>query len=300
MDRFRHQLELDASAVETRLEEVLSRASIDGEIYRPERLSDSMRYSALGGGKRLRPFLVLQCGALFGADRNNLLQVAAALECVHCYSLVHDDLPAMDDDDLRRGRATVHLAFDEQTAILAGDGLLTYAFDLLADDQAHQDAKVRIALISKLAKAAGIGGMVGGQMLDLQPENSNPALSEIARMQAMKTGALIKYACQAGGLCGKAAPDELSALGRYGEAIGQAFQLADDMLDITASEQQMGKGTAKDERQGKRTQISTLGLDAARQMADDLVIRACDELDLFGSRAEILKLAAQFIIRRSQ
>ena len=298
MDRFLQQLQSDADNLEKRLSEALAAAPMDGEIYRPQRLLKSMRYGAMGGGKRLRPFLVLQSGIMLGANKQNLLQVAMALECVHCYSLIHDDLPAMDDDDLRRGKPSVHKAFGEATAILAGDGLLTYAFDLLADARAHDDAPIRLTLISKLAKAAGMGGMVGGQMLDLQPETKTPNLDEIARMQKMKTGALINFACEAGAICARASKKELSALAIYGNAIGQAFQLADDILDVTASEKQLGKGSAKDAGRGKQTQLSTLGIDSARQMADDLVEKACKALNVFGSKAEILQMAAKFTVQR--
>ncbi len=300
MDRFLRQLKLDAASVEAKLEQVLSLAKIKGEIYRPGQLLNSMRHGALSGGKRLRPFLVMQAGALFDANQSNLLQIAAALECVHCYSLVHDDLPAMDNDDLRRGKPTVHKAFNEAMAILAGDGLLTFAFDMLSNEQAHDNAKVRVTLISKLAKAAGMGGMVGGQVLDLYPESNKPDMNEIARMQAMKTGALIKFACEAGGICGGASRDELSALTSYGEAIGQAFQLADDILDVTATQSQLGKGIAKDEDQGKQTQTSTLGLDAAKKMADELVREACDSLAIFDNRANLLIQAAHFTIERTR
>ena len=298
MSRFLHHLDQDAKTVETRLEEVLSMTNIDGEIYRPEKLIKSMRYAALNGGKRLRPFLVMQTGRLFDANPTHLLQIATALECVHCYSLIHDDLPAMDDDDLRRGKPTVHKAFNEATAILAGDGLLTLAFDILSSESSDIDPQTRVTLISKLAKAAGIGGMVGGQMLDLDPESKKPDFSEIARMQAMKTGALIQFACEAGGICGKASMTELNALAVYGRAIGQAFQLADDILDVTASENQLGKGTGKDEKKGKQTQLSSLGLEAAGEMAKDLVNQACESLSIFGERSDLLNQAAHFTVSR--
>ncbi|MCF6322411.1 MAG: polyprenyl synthetase family protein [Rhizobiaceae bacterium] len=300
MERFHHQLLLDAQAVEKKLEQALSHQALVGEVYRPQRLVQAMRHGALAGGKRLRPFLVMQTGALFDGDTNSLLQVATALECVHCYSLIHDDLPAMDDDDLRRGKPTVHREFDEATAILAGDGLLTFAFELLSDEKTNVDPEVRISLIAHLAKAAGMGGMAGGQMLDLQPETSSPSLDDIARMQTMKTGALIKFACIAGGICGGATLKQISALEKYGELIGRAFQLADDILDVTSSASQLGKGTAKDEAHGKLTQVSTLGIEKAGEMAKELVGQACDALSDFGERADILKLAARFIIERKR
>ena len=297
MDKFHHQLQLDARAVQVKLDALLADDLLRGEICRPPRLLAAMRHAALNGGKRLRPFFVLQSGQMFGVSRDNLLQVAAALECVHCYSLVHDDLPAMDDDDLRRGQPTVHKAFDEATAILAGDSLLTFAFDLLSDIDTHEDANIRLALVSNLARAAGFGGMAGGQMLDLQPVQ-NPTTDEIARMQAMKTGALIKYACIAGGLCGGASEKEMAALAHYGDKIGQAFQLADDILDATATSHQLGKASAKDYDQGKRTQVSMLGVDTAKKMANELVLEAGDALIVFGERAHVLKQAAQFVIER--
>lgn len=300
MKQFRFQLESDVQAVEKRLSEVLGDKKNTGELYRPKKLMDAMRHATLNGGKRLRPFLVLQAGKLFGAKPDNLLQIATALECVHCYSLVHDDLPAMDDDDLRRGEPTVHKKFDEATAILAGDALLTFAFDLLADQRAHDSPLIRIQLVSKLAKAAGIGGMAGGQMLDLQPESSMPVPKEISLMQAMKTGALIKYACEAGGICGGATDIEMSALETYGSCIGQAFQLADDILDVTATSGQMGKTTAKDENKGKQTQVSNLGISSTRKIADDLVSEAADALAIFGDRAGLLIDAAQFTVRREK
>jgi len=298
MNRFLQLLEQDAKTVEARLEEVLSLTKIGGEIYRPEKLVMSMRHGALNGGKRLRPFLLMQVGKLFSANQHHLLQAAVALECVHCYSLIHDDLPAMDDDDLRRGKPTVHKAFNEATAILAGDALLTLAFDILSSKSTHDDPETRITLISKLAKASGIGGMVGGQMLDLHPESNSPDFHEIARMQAMKTGALIQFACEAGAICGQASEKELDALTSYGQSIGQAFQLADDILDVTASQKQLGKGTGKDDKQGKQTQLSALGLNAAREMADDLIYKACKSLSIFGERSNLLVEAAHFTVSR--
>jgi len=300
MQQFSFQLESDAMAVEKRLSEVLGDTKNAGELYRPDRLMNAMRHGTLNGGKRLRPFLVMQVGKLFGASRENLLQIATALECVHCYSLVHDDLPAMDDDDLRRGEPSVHRKFDEATAILAGDGLLTFAFDLLADKRTHEDPLVRIKLVSKLAKAAGMGGMVGGQMLDLQPENNIPAPEDISLMQAMKTGALIKYACEAGGICGGATATQMLTLETYGRCIGQAYQLADDILDVTATSVQMGKNTAKDESKGKQTQVLSLGITATRKMADDLILEAADALAIFGDRAQLLNDAAKFTIQRKK
>ena len=232
------------------LERLLGGRAGAGEIARPPRLLAAMRHAALGGGKRLRPFLVVESAALFGVARAGALLAGAALECVHCYSLVHDDLPAMDDDDLRRGRPTVHKAFDEATAILAGDALLTFAFDVMARGEVHPDASVRIALVSELARAAGLGGMAGGQMLDLAAEGrfedkrTHSASRKIVTLQAMKTGALFRFACRAGAILGQADAAAREAVDRYGAAIGQAFQIADDLLDV--------EGEHRNARQGRR------------------------------------------------
>src|SRR5450756_278732 len=238
-DRFKQCLDQVAADTEGLLDRLLAPKPVSGELARPARLLDAMRYASLGGGKRVRPFLVVETAKLFGVPRRQALMVAAALECVHCYSLVHDDLPAMDDDDLRRGNPTVHKAFDEATAILAGDGLLTFAFDILARPDAHPDPAVRIELLLALARASGLGGMVGGQMLDLTAEgrfaDGRPQASDeaaVTTLQAMKTGALLRFACIAGGILGQAIGAEREALERYGSAVGQAFQIADDLLDI--------------------------------------------------------------------
>ncbi len=298
MDLFNRQLKEDASAVERHLAGLLDGKKQAGEISRPHRLIAAMRYGVLNGGKRMRPFLVMETGRILGADENNLVQVAAALECVHCYSLIHDDLPAMDDDALRRGKPTVHIEFDEATAILAGDALLTLAFELLADAQSHGDGDVRIRLVTMLAKASGLGGMAGGQMLDLSPQTQSSSLDMIALMQDMKTGALIKFACEAGAICANASKAHYAALSAYGQYIGQAFQMADDILDVTASQSQLGKNTAKDMRQGKLTQVSILGAHRARDIALELVEKACEELEMFGQKGETLKQAALFTINR--
>src|SRR5262249_4602216 len=230
---------LDAVAAETEglLDRLLSSAPAAKEMSRPARLIAAMRYPSLGGGKRFRPFLLVESAGLFRVPQQNALMAGAALECVHCYSLVHDDLPAMDNDDLRRGQPTAHKKFDEATAILAGDGLLTFAFDLLSRTQTHPDAAVRVELVSALARAAGIGGMAGGQMLDLAAEgrfsgDRPQRLGEegVLTLQAMKTGALLRFACEAGGMLGSGAPQQRKALERFGAAVGQAFQIADDLL----------------------------------------------------------------------
>lgn len=260
------------------------------------RVVEAMRYAALGQGKRLRPFLVVESASLFGVDRDRALRVGAALECVHCYSLAHDDLPAMDDDDLRRGRPTLHRAFDEATAILAGDALLTYAFEIVADEATHDDPRVRLALVSSLARAAGMAGMVGGQMLDIEAEaRISSMLSEITLIQSLKTGALFRYACEAGAVLGGADPAPLRA---YADAIGLAFQIADDILDIESTPEALGKATQKDKGLGKATFVDLLGLDAAKARAAELVEDAIASLTPYGSKAQILNEAANFIVAR--
>ena len=299
---FQARLDAVARDTETLLERLLSHAPVEGEIERPERLLAAMRHGALGGGKRLRPFLVVETAALFGVARENALMAGAALECVHCYSLVHDDLPAMDNDDLRRGRPTVHKAFDDATAILAGDGLLTFAFDLMARPEAHPDPAVRIALSGMLARASGIGGMAGGQMHDLAAEGRFGAQSlderEIATLQAMKTGALIRFACLAGAVLGQAGADRRDALDRYGVAIGRAFQIADDLLDLEGDAATVGKATAKDSAAGKATLVARLGPERARQRLADLVAEAEAALAPFGPAAAVLQACARFIAAR--
>lgn len=298
---FKRALEEDAQAVEAMLTTLLANSVLEGENCRPERLLAAMRHGALNGGKRLRPFLLLETARLFGADGPGTLRAAAALECVHCYSLIHDDLPAMDDDDMRRGQPTVHKAFDDATAILAGDSLLTYAFDILADPQTHPDPAIRADLVLHLARAAGIGGMAGGQMLDIAAETAENPLDEqaIRTLQAMKTGALIRYACEAGAIIGMADDAKRQTLIRFGKTIGLAFQLADDLLDVTASSEQLGKATAKDAGMGKATLVSLHGVDATQIMLGKLVDEAKALLAPFGTRAHVLKATADYIAERS-
>jgi farnesyl diphosphate synthase len=276
-----------------------------GETTRPARLLAAMRHAALAGGKRHRPFLLAEVARLLnpGLTAEDLMPAATAIECLHCYSLVHDDLPAMDDDALRRGRPTVHVAYDEATAILAGDGLLTLAFDLLSDPACHPDPAVRVALVLDLARAGGLGGMVGGQMLDLAAEGrfgDGAALNEngIRRLQAMKTGALIRAATVMGARLGGASEGEVSRFGRFGEIIGLAFQLADDLLDVTATESEMGKAVAKDAAHGKGTLVAFLGIDAVRTELDKLVAEATELLAPWGARSEMLAAAAHFVAER--
>ena len=262
------------------------------------RVYQAMRYSALAPGKRLRPFLVLAGARLFGVARRCALQVAAAIEMVHAYSLVHDDLPAMDDSDLRRGRPTCHKEFDEATAVLAGDGLLTTAFEVLAHSDTHADPAVRCELVAALAAAAGAAGMVGGQMIDLIAEHQLLDIGAITRLQRMKTGALIAFACEAGAILAKAPAEPRTALRGYAHDLGLAFQIADDLLDVEGSAAETGKPVGADAAAGKATFVSILGVARARAQAELLVRQAVAHLDLFGGRAELLREAARFVISR--
>jgi farnesyl diphosphate synthase len=300
---FSSRLAAVATETEALLARLLDGAALPGETARPPRLLEAMRWSALGGGKRLRPFLVVEAAALFGASRDGALLAGCALELLHCYSLVHDDLPAMDNDDLRRGKPTVHKAFDEATAILAGDALLTLAFDIMARDGVHAEPSVRIALVRELARAAGLGGMAGGQMLDLAAEGrfeAKRALTEtdIVTLQAMKTGALIRFACNAGAVLGQADAQARASIERYGAAIGQAFQIADDLLDVEGDSAQLGKAAGKDEAAGKATLVAVLGVAGARARLDRLITEADGALARFGATADTLRATARFIAER--
>ncbi len=262
------------------------------------RVLEAMRYGCLNGGKRLRPFLVCQSAALFGVNPDCALRVAVAVEFVHSYSLVHDDLPAMDDGDLRRGQPTVHRKFDEATAILAGDGLLTYAFEVLADPATHEDPNVRCQLVAALAKAAGPHGMVGGQMLDLIAEHEAFDLGTTTRLQRMKTGDMIAFSCEAGGILGKAPPPQRHALRAYAHDLGLAFQIVDDLLDVEGTEAETGKSVGRDAEAGKSTFVSILGQDRARSQAAMLAVQAKAHLEIFDGRADILKAVADFVVAR--
>ncbi|MBB3811009.1 polyprenyl synthetase family protein [Pseudochelatococcus contaminans] len=299
---FQRRLTAVASAVEERIAALLDDAPRRGETARPARLIAAMRHAMLGGGKRLRPFLVIETAALFDVPFAHALNAACALELVHGYSLVHDDLPSMDDDDLRRGRPTVHREFDEATAILAGDALLTLAFDVAADETSHADPAVRVALVQGLARAAGVGGMVGGQIIDLAAEGryGDVLLDEarVRRLQAMKTGALFAYAIDAGATIGRASLTERQALGTYGRALGAAFQIADDLLDLESSTEALGKRAAKDSEKGKATLVAVLGPDRARRERDTLVETAIGALSSFGAKADTLRAAARFTALR--
>jgi farnesyl diphosphate synthase len=303
---FLSRLDAVAADIEVLLDRLLAATSEQGELSRPARLIEAMRYASLNGGKRFRPFLVVESAALFEVPRPNALMAGAALECVHCYSLVHDDLPAMDNDDLRRGQPTAHKAFDEATAILAGDGLLTFAFDILSRQETHADPRVRIELVMALARASGVGGMAGGQMLDLAAEGrfvQNRAALEFSEkdvrtLQAMKTGALLRFACEAGGILAAATPAQRAALERYGAAVGQAFQIADDLLDLEGDPALVGKQTGKDAAAGKATLVSVLGVPTAKARLKELVTEAEQALAPFGSSAAILIEGARFVADR--
>jgi len=290
---FETELKQAARRVEGALEEIVAETADET----PARLLAAMRHGLFAGGKRLRPFLVLASARLFGVEEAAALRAAAALECVHCYSLIHDDLPAMDDDDLRRGQPTAHIAFGEAAAILAGDALLTLAFEILADPRTHPDAGIRAALVLDLAHAAGGRGMAGGQMLDLDAAGTEDEAT-VMRMQAMKTGALIAHAATAGAILGAAPAQDRGRLFRYGKALGAAFQIADDLLDREATTGEMGKATGKDAEAGKATLIDLLGAEAARTRLAALVEEAKAELAPFGERAAALAAAADFVMTR--
>jgi geranylgeranyl pyrophosphate synthase len=370
-----------AAATESVLERLLGDAPLPGERVRPKRLLESMRYATLGGGKRFRPFLVVESASLFGVPRERSLMAGAALECIHCYSLVHDDLPAMDNDDLRRGRPTTHKKFDQATAILAGDSLLTLAFDIASRVETHPDPAIRAALVIALARASGLGGMAGGQMLDLaaegrfggevledvpMPDVRSPlidlsdtavrdaikrakargyithvqvnaivpeqrltaktiedlfagfaavgievveadsgkmgtahlGLAEVEELQAMKTGALLRFGCLAGAILGEAKDAERQALDRFGAIVGEAFQIADDLLDVEGDPETVGKATGKDAGAHKATTVSILGVERAKLKLFGLIAEAETTLAPFGARAGVLKAAARFVAER--
>ena len=261
-------------------------------------LMAAMRYAALDGGKRLRPFFTLEAGRMFDADEGNLLRAAAAIECVHTYSLVHDDLPCMDDDDLRRGRPTLHREYDEVTALLAGDALLTFAFEILADRATHPDPQMRCRLITGLAKAAGPLGMVAGQMADMAGEDLGSDLIAVTRMNRLKTGALINFAVEAGALIGCASDAERTALSRYAHDVGLAFQMVDDLLDAEGVVRDTGKAVGKDADQGKVNFVTVLGADAPPERVRMLASQDQRHLSIFGRRAHVLSEAVDFIVER--
>lgn len=295
-ETFKRRLQRCATLIEQRLDKWLMKQSRN--TFVPKRLNEAMRYAVLDGGKRLRPYLVLESARLCGLSDEAALNTAAAIECVHCYSLVHDDLPAMDDDDLRRGRPTVHKAFDEATAILAGDSLLTLAFEILADPSTHSDPAIRSDLALGLARNSGRAGMAGGQMLDLEAPGNRLSEAEILRLQSMKTGALICFACEAGAILAGASATHRHALLDYGRALGVAFQLADDLLDVEGDAALMGKAVAKDQDAGKATLVSLIGPASARMRLEEMEARARDALAPFGDAAAVLAAAAHFVANR--
>jgi farnesyl diphosphate synthase len=297
MAPFYQKLDQNATDIERALETLLNRERLADPDLPPDRLVAAMRHGTLNGGKRLRPFLLRETAAMLGTAPELSLAAAVSVELIHCYSLIHDDLPAMDDDDLRRGRPTVHRAYDEATAILAGDALLTLAFAHLGEHGA-EDPAIRARLVVELATSAGAGGMVGGQMRDIEGETTHLTQLDIARMQAMKTGALIRAAIRMGAILAGADRDTLGHLTAYAEAAGRAFQLADDLLDVTASAEAMGKATGKDAGRNKQTLVSVLGADAARRHLGDIVHDAITALTPFGPQADTLRAAARYFATR--
>ncbi|MGD9816561.1 MAG: polyprenyl synthetase family protein [Hyphomonadaceae bacterium] len=292
------------SNLEPRLRDAAERTNtaLDGLLPRPHgpegRLLEAMRYSALGGGKRLRPFFTLEVGRMFDCDETALLRAACAIECVHTYSLIHDDLPCMDDDDLRRGRPTLHRQYGEATALLAGDALLTFAFELLADPETHRDPQMRCLLITGLAKAAGPLGMVAGQAADMAGAEIGSDLIAVTRMNRQKTGALINYAVEAGALIGCASETERTALSRYAHDVGLAFQMVDDLLDAEGVVRDTGKAVGKDRDRGKVNFVTVLGAEATRERVGMLAAQAKQHLAPFGPRARILLDTVDFIVER--
>ncbi len=281
-------------SISSREETQEAREENDGEA----KVMEAMRYSALSGGKRLRPFLTVECAGLFGVSPEAAMHTAAAIECVHTYSLVHDDLPAMDDDDMRRGKPSCHKQFGEAAAILAGDGLLTFAFEVLASNTVHPDAQVRCQLITAVAKAAGVHGMVGGQMMDLDAENQELDADEIIRLQRLKTGEMFAVSCEAGAILGKA-PDQMRRkLCRYAHDMGLAFQITDDLLDVEGTREETGKEVGKDHAAGKATLVSVLGVERAREQAELLAEQAKNHLSVFDKKADRLRALAEFVVTR--
>ena len=264
------------------------------------RLYEAMRHAAIGGGKRLRPLLVRATGALFNVAEDSCIRVGVAVECIHVYSLVHDDLPAMDDDDLRRGKPTVHRAFDEATAILAGDCLHDLAFEVLADEHTHPDPFVRIELVQALARGSGPAGMAGGQMMDLEAERQDFDLATVTRLQQLKTGALIGFCVEAGAILARVPPEGRTRLHGYARDIGLAFQIADDLMDVDGDPEKAGKALGKDAAAGKQTFVSLLGIERARAQAHMLVEQAKAHLHGYGAEADLLRAIADYVIERDR
>ncbi len=292
------------SQFDARLKETAESVNValDALLPRPQgpeaRLVEAMRYAALGAGKRLRPFFTIEAGRIFDADEGHLLRAACAIECVHTYSLIHDDLPCMDDDDLRRGRPTLHRAFDEATALLAGDALQTFAFEALADPATHPDPQMRCLLITGLAKASGAVGMVAGQVADMAGQEIGSDLIAVTRMNRLKTGALINFSVDAGAFIGCASEAEKTALSRYAHDVGLAFQMVDDILDAEGAVRDTGKAVGKDKDRGKANFVTVLGVEATRERVGMLAAQAKRHLALFGPRARVLLDAVDFVVQR--
>jgi farnesyl diphosphate synthase len=301
---FAARLAESGAAIERELDILLQAEPRPGEPARPARLTEAMRYATLGGGKRLRPFLTVETARALGRQDKGPRRAGAAIECIHAYSLIHDDLPAMDDDDLRRGRPTTHRAFGEATAILAGDALQALAFEILADPETDSIAEVRAALCAGLARAIGLAGMVGGQMLDIEAERSAAPLSvkEIARLQAMKTGALLKFSVEAGSRLAGAGAKATAALSAYGRAVGAAFQIADDILDAEGDAATLGKRAGKDAGRNKATLVGALGVEGARRELARLIDEATSSVDAagVGAAGDVLRATARFVATRKK
>ena len=293
MSGFQKLLPHAAGQVNTMLDALL--AVPDGH---EGRLYEAMRYTALGDGKGFRPFLCLAAAQIFDAPEPAAIRVASAIECIHCYSLIHDDLPCMDDDDVRRGKPALHKAFDEATAILAGDALISLAFEILTEEATHDTVSTRLDLVTGLARASGMQGMVGGQMIDMMAARDRLDADGLTRLQKMKTGALISFAVDAGAVLGGADANERHALAGFAHDIGLAYQIADDVLDVEGDADILGKSVGKDTAQGKSTFVSLLGVDRAREEALQLSHQAVGYLDAFGERADLLREAAAFVIQR--
>jgi len=288
------EMKKTAVEVENLIKELLPQTD-----FAENRLFEAMRYGVLNGGKRLRPFLLMETSKIFSVNKDNALRAAAAIECIHSYSLVHDDLPAMDNSDLRRGNPTVHKKYDEATAILAGDGLLTYAFEILADARTHKDPYIRCKLVSCLARSSGMQGMVGGQMLDLMAESHEFNIGEITRLQRMKTGELIAAAIEMGAILGQAQESEIIALRSYAQGIGLVFQIVDDLLDYSSTEEEMGKPVGRDEGAGKATFVTIMGIERAKEQAQMITEQTIGHLAIFGDKAKVLEEVARYILERN-